>query len=99
VRESIERLEAQQRTMNGRIDLATVNVSLTTRSTPAWQTPGTSIAHAGAAGVRGAAAFGVYAAMAFAATAPFLLPLGILVTALVMAIRGKRRRVAQAFAG
>jgi Domain of unknown function (DUF4349) len=99
IRETIERLEAQERAMDGKIELATVRVSLTSHGTPAWQTPGKSISSAASGGLRAAAAFGVYAAMAFVAAAPFLLPLGLVIAAIVYAARGKRRRLERVLAG
>lgn len=96
VRENIERLEAQERVMKSKIQLATVHVTLSTKSAPAWQTPGPSLAHAGKAGVRGAAAIAVYAGMAFFAVAPTLLPLAAVIVGIVLVVR--RRRRAQPFA-
>lgn len=99
IRETIERLEAQERTLDGKVELATLRVTLAARSTPAWQTPGQSISAAGAAGLRGAAAFAVYAAMAFVASAPLLVPVGGVIAALLFAMRAKRRRLDRAMAG
>ena len=76
VRETIERLEAQERTMDGKIAMATVRVSLTgPAAAAAWETPGPSLARAAKNGVRGAAAIAVYGAMAFATVAPTLVPI------------------------
>jgi hypothetical protein len=92
IRESIERMEAQKRTLEGRIDLATVRVTLTAQQGPAaWETPGKSIVSAGRAGGRAAAATGVYALMAFVAVAPIVLPIAALVLALVFFMRSRRR--------
>lgn len=92
IRESIERMEAQKRSLEGRIDLATVHVTLTPQhGPPAWQTPGKSIASAARGGVRFAAATGVYAAMACVAAAPLLLPLAALVLAIALVMRSRRR--------
>ena len=92
IRESIERMEGQKRTLDGRIDLATVHVTLTGQPPPAaWQTPGKSISSAGRAGVRAAAATGVYGVMAFVAVAPVLLPFAALVIGIALALRARRR--------
>ena len=92
IRESIERMEGQQRSLDGRIDLATVHVTLAGQRGPsAWKTPGKSIASAARGGVRTAAAAGVYAIMAFVAVAPILLPLGTLVIGIMLALRARRR--------
>ena len=92
IRESIERMEGQKRTLDGRIDLATVRVTLSAQpSAAAWQTPGKSISSAGRAGVRAAAASGVYGTMAFVAVAPILLPIAALITAIVLVLRTRRR--------
>lgn len=97
VRENIERLEAQERVMKSKIQLATVRVSLSTRTAPAWQTPGPSIARAGRAGVQAAAAVAVFAGMAAAAVGPTLLPILFVAGAIVMVVR--RRRAAAAVIG
>lgn len=91
VRENIERLEAQDRTMKSNIRLATIRVNLSSKSTPAWQTPGTSLYHAGKTGVRGAAAISVYVAMAFCTVAPTLLPIAGLLFGVYMIARRRRR--------
>lgn len=92
IRDSIERMEGQKRSLDGRIDLATVHLTLTGQAgPPAWQTPGKSIASAARGGVRAAAAAGVYAVMAFVAVAPVLLPIAALVLGIVLALRGRRR--------
>jgi hypothetical protein len=95
VRENIERFEAQERSMEGRIALATVKIHLngplaSTNEPEAWQTPGTSIAHAFSVGLRGAAALAVYIAMTLAMGAPILLPIGIVVAAIVTIVRRRR---------
>lgn len=92
IRESIERMEAQKRSLEGRIDLATVNVTLSTQhGPPAWQTPGKSIGAAARGGAKFAAATAVYAAMAFVAAAPLLLPIAAMVLAIVFMMRSRRR--------
>lgn len=83
--------------MKSKIQLATVRVSLSTRTAPAWQTPGPSIARAGRAGVQAAAAVAVFAGMAAAAVGPTLLPILFVAGAIVMVVR--RRRAAAAVIG
>ena len=92
IRESIERMEGQKRALDGRIDLATVDVTLTARPGPsAWQTPGKSIASAAHGGVRAAAATGVYAVMVLVTVAPIMLPIAALIFGIAMLVRAKRR--------
>lgn len=99
VRENVERLEAQERVMKSRIQLATVRVRLSTRSVPAWQTPGPSIVRAGKAGVQAAVAIAVGGGMAAAATGPTLLPIFALVAGVVIALRRRRMKALAALAG
>ena len=99
VRENVERLEAQERVMKSRIQLATVRVRLSTRSVPAWQTPGPSIARAGKAGLRAAAAIAVSGGMAAAATGPTLLPIFALVAGVAIAVRRRRMKELASLAG
>ena len=104
IRESIERMEGQKRTLDGRIDLATVRVTLSGQPAPAaWQTPGKSIASAARGGMRAAEATAVCGVIVFVAVAPTLLPIAALVTGLVLAIRSRRRahqqRMASLMAG
>jgi uncharacterized protein DUF4349 len=99
VRENIERLEAQERSMEGKIALATVKIRISppaaaAKTEPeAWKTPGQSIARAFTTGLRGAGALAVYGAMGLAAASPVLVPLGAVLT-IVLAILRKRRRLA-----
>ncbi|MBX3205356.1 MAG: DUF4349 domain-containing protein [Labilithrix sp.] len=90
VRENVERLEAQQRVMKSKVALATVRVSLATKTVAAWQTPGPSLSRAGSAGVRTAAALAVYTAMAFAAGGPTLLPILAVIATVVIVVRRRR---------
>lgn len=90
VRENIERLEAQERVMKSKIQLATVHVTLSTKSTAAWQTPGPSLARAGKAGLRGAAAIAVYSGMSIVTVAPTLVPIAAIVLGIVLAVRRRR---------
>ncbi len=99
VRENVERLEAQERVMKSRIQLATVRVRLSTRSVPAWQTPGPSIARAGKTGLQAAATIAVGGGMAAAAMGPTLLPIFALVAGVVIAARRRRMKALAAMAG
>jgi hypothetical protein len=92
VRENIERLDAQDRTMDGRVSFATVHVNLATRNVEAWRTPGSSIAHAATAGMRGAAAVFVFLAMAFVTVAPTLVPFVLVLFAAFALVRTVARR-------
>ena len=92
IRESIERMEGQRRSLEGRIDLATVRVTLSAQPGPsAWETPGKSIAGAAHGGVRAAAAAAVYGIMVFVAVLPIVLPIAGLVTGIALALRARRR--------
>jgi hypothetical protein len=92
VRESIERLEAQKRALDGRIDFATIDVWLKAPAAVAWQSPGTSIAEAGRSGMRAAAAFFTYAAMTFMMCAPTIAPFALLGGAIFAVVRRRRQR-------
>ncbi len=100
VRENIERLEAQERSMEGRIALATVKIRINGPAVvkqpepEAWRTPGKSIQKSFEAGLRGAAAFAVYTAMALAAASPILVPLGAIL-AVILAIFRNKKKLAQ----
>jgi hypothetical protein len=94
VRESIERLEAEQRTLEHRIDLASVRVTLAKRAIPWSETPGESIASAARAGLQVARTFYTGAAMAVAAVAPTALPFVALVAGIVALARRRRRALA-----
>jgi hypothetical protein len=94
VRENIERLEAQQRTLVGKVDYATIHVTLEARSVPAWQTPGPSLVSAGKSGAKGAAAVAVYGSMAFLTLAPTMLPIGVVVFIVYLIVRRRRGPIA-----
>ncbi len=94
IRENVERMEAQERSMKSKIQLATVRVTLSTRAAPAWQTPGQSIARAGKAGIEAASAIAVFSGMAAAATVPTLLPLFAIAGVIVMIVRRRRAMAA-----
>lgn len=96
VRETIEVLEAQKRTLEGQIALATIHVTLTTPAVTASQTPWASIASAFGAGVKAAETIAIYLAMAIAATSPTLVPIFAVGIALFLVIRRRRRAAAPA---
>ena len=93
VREGIERLEAEQRALVGKIDLATIHVTLATRSVPVWKTPSAALLGAGKSGLEGAQAVFTYGAIAFLTLAPTLLPLAAIFVGLWIFTR--RRHEAQ----
>lgn len=93
VRDIIERFEAQERTLDGKIHLATIHVTLTAKEVEAWRTPGKSLAHAGGVGIRGAAAVAVYAGMLLLTVGPTLLP-PVLLTLLIVTLLRRRANVA-----
>jgi len=95
VRENIEKLEAEQRTMDGQIAMATIHLTLTTPSAAAWQTPAPSVAHAWNGGVRFTKALVVYGAMAAAAVAPTIAPL-LALLALVLVVARRLRKTDEA---
>jgi len=99
VRENIERLEAQERNLEGNIAMATVRISISAHATQAWQTPGASITRAGRAGVKGALAAGVYAAMVLATVLPTVLPVAAVLAAIAFAVRRRKKAQAAALAG
>ena len=92
VRENVEKLDAEKRTLDGQIELATLHVSIARTSSASWDTPGKSIAHAWSTGVHGAKAFAVTAAMVIAATSPTVLPILALLTLAVLLARRLRTR-------
>ncbi|CAN5453327.1 hypothetical protein BH09MYX1_BH09MYX1_48600 [soil metagenome] len=94
VRENIERIEAEERTMDGRVAFATVRVHLRAHSTPAWHAPGRSIAAAAKAGVHGAATLAVWTGMAIAATGPTLVPIALFVYLVVVVVRRRGKKSA-----
>jgi len=94
VRENIERMDAQDRALDGRVAMATIRVNLQTRQSEAWKTPGASISRAAGNGVRGAAAVFTFAAMAIVTVAPTMIPIVLAIFAMVVAARayGRRKR-------
>lgn len=92
IRESIERMEAQETTLDRKVSLATVHVNFATRGTPAWQSPIASVRRAGSFGWRAGATLAVYAAMAMAAAGPTLVPIAAVLLALVFVVRRRRAK-------
>jgi hypothetical protein len=75
VRETIERMEAQQQTLDKRIDLATVGVMLEHRVGPLWSRPIASIVSAAKGGLDACGQILVALAMAIVASAPTIIAL------------------------
>lgn len=94
VRENIERMDAQDRTLDGRVTFATVRISLLTTTVEPWRAPGTSIARAASNGAHGAASIFMFLAMAFVTIAPTLIPIGLAVLAAWSVVRvfGRRKQ-------
>lgn len=92
VRETIERLEAQERTLKGRIQLATIHVSLSTKSVAAWDAPGPSLTKAAKGGVVVAKAFFVYSGMTLVTVLPTALPIVATLFGIYLIVRRMRRR-------
>jgi hypothetical protein len=91
-RETIERMEAQERTLEGQIANATVKIRLATRHDVAAQSPGKRIARAAGEGVHNAGAFLVGIAVLAASAGPTLLLLVGFVYGLVRVILFAHRR-------
>jgi hypothetical protein len=92
VRETIERLEAEQRTMAGQIALATIHVTVQTATASAEHTPVRSVVHAWTSGVHVAKALAVWLSMAVAVAAPTLLPILLFVVAVIAVARRRKAR-------
>ena len=95
VREEVEKLDAEKRTLDSKIAMATVHVSITHDAPSAFETPGKSIAHAFIAGLHGARALAVGGAIVIAAASPTVLPIIAVVLALVWLVRRLQLRRAQ----
>jgi hypothetical protein len=95
VRENVERMEAQQRVLEGQIANATVKVQLHTRHTAARPGPGRRIARAAGEGISTAGAFLVGLAVFLASAGPTLLLVAALGYGLYRAVRFlvQRRRI------
>jgi hypothetical protein len=100
VRETIERIEAQERLLEGQIAYATVKLSITTRYEPPPTSAGSRIARAAKEGIENAGGFLIGLVVFLAAAGPTLLILAAIGAALYYAFRGVvRRRRAAGFAG
>jgi hypothetical protein len=91
VREEVEKLDAEKRTLDAKIAMATVHVSITRDAPSAFETPGKSIAHAFVAGLHAARAIFVGVAVVCAAASPTVLPIFVLVLACFFIVRRLRR--------
>lgn len=94
LRETIERLDAQQRTLGSRVDFVLVHVTLDMNTPPelaAWQTPGKSLKAAGKGGLNASATFFMGLAMVVVAAAPTVIPLSLPFIALAYVLRRRRR--------
>jgi hypothetical protein len=92
VRETIERMEAQQRVLEGQIAFATIRVQLSTRWTPRAVGAGSRIVHAAGEGVEVAGSFLVGLAVLAAQAGPTLGILGAMGYGIYRLIRAIRRR-------
>jgi predicted small lipoprotein YifL len=92
VRENVEKLDAEKRTLDGQIEMTTLHVAIAHTSAASWDTPGKSIAHAWSLGVHGAKAFFVTVAMVLAATSPTVLPIVAFLALVVLVARRLRAR-------
>lgn len=93
VRETVERLDAQKRGLDGKIDLATVTVNVQSPDVAPAQEEGALAKVAGAfrGGLKATGTLMLYAAMAFAAVSPVLVPLVILAGSVALFARRRRR--------
>jgi len=96
IRDNIERLDAEERGLVARVDYAEVHVSLLPDVPAAWSTPSDSVKRAWKGGVSAASATAVVAAMAAAATAPFVLPVAFLLLLVRYGLRRSRTSVPMA---
>jgi hypothetical protein len=92
VRETVERLEAEERTMASQIALATIHVTLLPATAPAERTPGRSVVRAWTSGVHAAKALAVWLSMGVAAATPTLLPIAAFVLAVIAVARRRKAR-------
>ena len=95
VREEVEKLDAEKRTLDAKIAMATVHVTITSDAPSAFETPGKSIAHAFVVGVHAARVVATSAGIVVAATAPTILPVIAFVLACVLVVRRMRVRRTQ----
>lgn len=92
IRETIERLEAEERTMTGQVALATIHVTLQPVTAAAEHTPGRSIVRAWTSGLHAAKALAVWLSMGVAAATPTLLPIAAFVLAVIAVARRRKAR-------
>ncbi len=92
VRETIERMEAQERVLEGQVAFATIRVQLSTRWTPQQVGPGARVFHAAGEGIEVAGSFLVGLAVIAAQAGPTLGILGAMGYGLYRFIRALRRR-------
>jgi hypothetical protein len=92
VREEVEKLDAEKRTLDAKIAMASVHVSISTDAPSTFETPGKSIAHAFGAGLHGARALFVGGAMVVAAAGPTVFPILAFILACVWLARRLRVR-------
>jgi hypothetical protein len=95
VREEVEKLDAEKRTLDAKIAMATVHVSIMRDAPSAFETPGKSIARAFVAGLHGARALAVGIAVVIAAAGPTVLPILAFALACVWLARRLRQRRVQ----
>lgn len=96
VRERIEQLEAAERSITQRVELAEVHVELSPRAVPFWRDPLATLASAGAWGLEAAAAIVVGATVLVAGLGPTALIFATLLALAILAVRGVSRRRARA---
>lgn len=91
VRERVEQLEAAERALAQRVELAEVHVELSPRSAPFWRDPLATLSRAGAFGVEAAAAIVVGAGALATGAAPTLALFALVLVLLAAAVRRLRR--------
>jgi hypothetical protein len=91
VRENVERLDAQERGLSGKVELATLSVTVSTKGVATWQKPGEAISRAGVAGAHAALSIATYTAMVLAAVLPTLVPVALITMAIYLVVRWRRR--------
>ncbi len=94
VRETIERMEAQQRVLEGQIATATVKIHLSAHHASPRVGPGRRVLRAAGDGIDNAGSFLVGAAVLAASAGPTALIVGLLGYALFRGVRALRRRAA-----
>jgi hypothetical protein len=92
VRETIERMEAQERVLEGQIASATVKIQLSTRHAAGRVGPGKRIFHAAGDGIQTAGSFVVGVAVLAASAGPTMLIIALMGYAVFRAVRFLARR-------